>query len=120
MADEPEPTEAREESYVLPRYLRFARTLALVSGAAVGIAAGVAVISSSGCVCSGTPCGGPVAVGVRPIPTDAADATADLGRHEDSRIAPTDAVADGGARDDASDTGGGPRPAPLLPRAWMA
>jgi hypothetical protein len=38
----------------------------------------------------------------------------------------TDAGGDGaasaivdGSSDDASDTGGGPRPAPLLPRAWI-
>jgi hypothetical protein len=37
-----------EAPFVLPKHLRFVRSLALVSGAAVGIAAG-AVVFGSGC-----------------------------------------------------------------------
>ena len=121
MADEPKPTDDREGSYVLPRYLRFARTLALVSGATVGIAAGVAVISISGCesTCSGF-CGHQVTMGVRPIPgSDAADVGNDLGGGADAGAASADAVVDAATSDGTSETGGGPRPAPLLPRAWI-
>lgn len=120
-AEEEAELEA-EQGYVLPRYLRFARTLALVSGATVGISAGVAVISTSGCSCAGI-CGAPITTGVRPIPIDAADVAPDLGGDTDADAARTDAIVDAGAGDTvdgASDTGGGPRPAPLLPRAWMA
>lgn len=111
MTDEPKPTEEHEGSYVLPRYLRFARTLALVSGATIGIAAGAALISISGCEssCNGF-CGHQITMGVRPIPGSDADAGA----------APADAVVDAATSDGTSDTGGGPRPAPLLPRAWTA
>jgi hypothetical protein len=104
MADEPKPTETNGGAYVLPRHLRFAQTLALVSGAAIGIAAGAAVISTGGCI----PVAGiAYAPGVRVMSTDAAD------------VAPADAIVDAGTGDDASDTGGGPRPAPLLPLAWI-
>ncbi len=108
MPTKPETTDAEASFYVLPRYLRFARTLALVSGAAVGIAAGVAVISTGGCetVCSGTPCPGQ---SLPPFPRK--DASTDVS---------VDAGLSTPAPDAGSDTGGGPRPAPLLPRSWVA
>jgi hypothetical protein len=89
--------------YVLPRYLRFARALALVSGAAVGIAAGASVLS---CSMSPThPCNGICGVVAMP---DAQAADAAGGPADASPPAP-----DGGA-------GGGPMPAPPLPRSWLA
>jgi hypothetical protein len=97
--------------FVLPKHVRFARSLALVSGAVIGIAAGTAVFGS-GCggpaVCNG-PCGFP---GVRAAtdaqydtPVDRADGEADAGTRE----VPLDGHA-----------GGGPRPAPRLPPDWLA
>jgi len=132
--DDLETTETDPNKYVLPWYLRYARRLALLSGATVGIAAGVAVMSSSGCetgctgVCgqiSGTGGAGGMAgvvpnpdahgfggaggvMGVIVVPSDAAT--------DGNDAAHPDAVVDAGA----DDTGGGPRPAPLLPRAWIA
>jgi len=137
-----EPSEPEASPYVLPRYLRFARRLALLSGtAAIGIAAGVATVSTSGCIgCSGTPCPGQT---IPPIKYPDASHDTDNG---DTTGAPTDAFADtrdgadgmghdasatdaadagavdagGGDAGDADGAGGGPRPAPLLPRAWIA
>jgi hypothetical protein len=108
-----------EVPFLLPKYLRFARSLALVSGAAIGIAAGAAVLSSSGCGmgCSGI-CG---AYGVA-LPLDAGYDTA-------TESTPSDSGADGsdGSRHDGGlptpadgSAGGGPRPAPALPAAWLA
>ncbi len=128
MRIEPEVTGADARSYVLPRYVRYARALALVSGAAIGIASGAAVISSSGCGCNGF-CGS--SPGLPPIHRDSSvgpdTADADDGTVTDATVtdatAPDatafDAALDAGSAD-ASDTGGGPRPAPLLPRAWIA
>ena len=109
MATVPEPIDAEAKPYVLPHYLRFARALALLSGAAIGIATGAAVLSSSSCQpvcspgCAGAPGIGPMFVdgSVDPSGNDAA--------------APPDA-----GSGDASDTGGGPRHAPVLPPAWIA
>jgi hypothetical protein len=104
---ESESSDPEGEPIILPRYLRYARALALLSGAAVGIAAGMAAVSTTGCSsCSGTPCGGPV---YQPPP--AQDAAANVGGHSGS-----DAAVHG-----ANDSGGGgPRPAPRLPRGWIA
>ena len=98
-----------ENSYVLPRYLRYARALALVSGAAVGVSAGVLIVSGSGFVgcCSGTPCPG------QTIQPRSQDASSDVASESQSD-AMTSAAPDGGD----VDGGGGPRPAPLLPPAW--
>lgn len=100
---------------VLPKHIRFARSLALVSGAVIGIAAGTALITA-GCAqnCSGT-CG---SYGVQP-PADlhrdgevehaaGPDGAADV----DARGVPPDGAAVGGP--------GGPRPAPRLPADWLA
>jgi hypothetical protein len=117
MPKEPKAVAASAVAYVLPWYLRYARRLALLSGAAVGVATGVAVVSSSGCetgctgVCghliSGT--GGFIFMGVPPVPSDA-------GIFGSDGAAGNDAIVDAGT----DDTGGGPRPAPLLPPAWIA
>lgn len=99
--------------FVLPKHVRFARSLALVSGAVIGIAAGAAVFGS-GCggqtVCNG-PCGFP---GVRAAIDAQYDRPVD---HANDRA---DGSAD--AREVASDghSGGGPRPAPRLPADWLA
>jgi hypothetical protein len=128
MADEDESTAAKAGTFVLPHYLRFARTLALVSGATVGIAAGISVVSSSGCSnCSGI-CGEVMGVrpygtggagglmGIRPPDMDASGIEPDAADAGDTGTA--DATIDGGSAD-AGDDGGGPRPAPLLPRTWI-
>jgi hypothetical protein len=95
--------------FILPKYVRFARSLALVSGAVIGIAAGAAVFGS-GCVqhCSGI-CG---AYGVLPP----VDAQVD---HDGGRA---DGAVDADTRDVPPDghAGGGPRPAPRLPADWLA
>jgi hypothetical protein len=118
MPKEPKAIDSRVVAYVLPWYLRYARRLALLSGAAVGVATGVAVVSSSGCgnTCAGTPCGhqitgagGFIFTGVPPAPFDAS-----VGGNDGA--ASSDAIVDAGS----DDTGGGPRPAPVLPAAWMA
>jgi hypothetical protein len=45
------------ETRVLPRYLRYARSLALLSGATVGFMAGATIVGGAGCsLCMGTPC----------------------------------------------------------------
>src|SRR5581483_9682970 len=94
--------------YVLPWYLRYARRLALLSGATVGIAAGVAVISSSGCE---TSCNGCVRIsgtggaggtqGVAPNPD--AGGFGGAGGFMGIVVVPSDAATDGkdGARPDA-------------------
>jgi hypothetical protein len=106
MSFESESSEPEAEPIALPRYLRYARALALLSGAAVGIAAGMAAVSTTSCSsCSGTPCGGPVYQ-----PTQ--DAAGSVAR---------DSGSDATVRDGANDSGGGgPRPAPSLPPGWIA
>jgi hypothetical protein len=128
MADEDESTAAKAGIYVLPHYLRFARTLALVSGATMGIAAGISVVTSSGCSSCDGICGevmgvrpygtggGGGSMGVRPPDMDASGVERDAGAAGDTGTA--DATIDGGSAD-AGDEGGGPRPAPLLPRTWI-
>jgi len=89
----------------LPRYVRFAQALALVSGGAIAIAAGATVFASSGCIgnCTGI-CAAP---GLRPLP-DAGQEVSDGGSD-----VMTDALPDAGA-------GGGPLGAPPLPSSWLA
>jgi hypothetical protein len=132
--DDLETTETDPTEYVLPWYLRYARRLALLTGATVGIATGVAVISSSGCetgcngICghiSGTGgAGGTAGILVNPDAAGFGGAGGVMG----VIVVPSDAATDGNdaAHPDAlvdagpDDTGGGPRPAPVLPRAWIA
>jgi len=103
--------------YVLPRYVRFARRLALLSGtAAIGIAAGAVTVSISGCVRT---CMGPCPGQPDDPPVSYPDASHDAG-NGDTTGAPTDAFFDAPHAGDADGAGGGPRPAPLLPRAWIA
>lgn len=90
-------------TYLLPRYVRYARTLALLGAGTVGFAAGTVVLSSAGCnLCSGTPCPGQTLVG--------------------DTHPKTDAAADGSAVDAGVDGShsGGPGFPPVLPLAWMA
>jgi hypothetical protein len=97
----------------LPKYVRFARSLALVSGAAIGLglAVGSTVFTAAGCNqgCTGI-CG---AYGVSVDPD--ASGQADHSVNPDAEDAGEDGapIADGGA-------GGGPLPAPPLPAAWLA
>lgn len=113
MANRAEPSPDR----LLPKHVRFARVLALASGAAVGIAIGATVFTASGCMtCTGI-CGDSV-YGVRPPTQDAAadtrfqDAATD-GPGPDRLAPPPDAaVADGHG-------GGGPTYAPALPADWL-
>jgi hypothetical protein len=100
-------------SYLLPKHVRFARSLALVAGAAIGIAAGAAVVGSAGCDSSHN-CNGFCGV-LAPTPMDAgrdtrSDSGVDSGHANDSDH--KNAAFDGS-------NGGGPRPAPLLPREWL-
>ena len=102
--------------FVLPKHLRFVRSLALVSSAAVGIAAGASLVMGGGCVCTGTPCEGQT-LDVPPPKDAAADAVSSVPDASDapsSDAAMADALpADGGA-------GGGPLPAPPLPVTWLS
>jgi hypothetical protein len=99
--------------FVLPKHVRFARSLALVSGAVIGIAAGAAVFGS-GCVhdCAGI-CG---TFGVQ-APTDAEYDTA-----VDQSGDRADGAVDADVREVPSDghAGGGPCPAPRFPADWLA
>ena len=117
MPADDEPTHSPGDvPFVLPKHVRFARSLALVSGAVIGIAAGAAVFGS-GCSDNGAQCFGSCGVyGVQP-PVDAQyDRPVD---HADDRA---DGAADAGAREVPPDghAGGGPRPAPRLPADWLA
>jgi hypothetical protein len=111
--DDETPSSLDDVPFVLPKHIRFARSLALVSGAVIGIAAGAAVFGS-GCggqtVCNGF-CGFP---GVQPAIDAQYDRPVD---HANDR---PDGSTD--AREVASDgqSGGGPRPAPHLPADWLA
>ena len=111
------PSPAVDTPLLLPKHLRFVRSLALVSGAVVGIAAGAAVFGSGcGQSCNGI-CG---FYGVMP-PVDAQyDRPVD---HPGARDA---GESDGPAGVDAKRVpadghgGGGPRPSPHLPADWFA
>lgn len=104
---------APERGIQLPRHVRFARSLALLSGAAgVGFAAGVTLLTAAGC---GQSCMGICGVyGVT--------ASVDAGQHHDG--GGDGSVPDGEALDGPVNTGtggaGGPLPAPPLPLAWLA
>ena len=115
-SDEETKNSPIEAPFELPRHVRFARSLALVSGAVIGLAAGAAVFGSGcGQSCNGI-CG---AFGVQGI--QAYDAQYD--RAVDHADARTDGAADAGAREvppDGHAGGGGPRPAPRLPADWLA
>jgi hypothetical protein len=108
-----ETTESPNDApFVLPKHVRFARSLALVSGAVIGIAAGATVLGSG---CSPTVCNGICgSLGVQaPIdaqydrPVDQANDHAD--GSADTREIPPDGHA-----------GGGPYPAPRLRADWLA
>ena len=98
---------------MLPKHIRFARSLALVSGTVIGIAAGTAVFGS-GCMCTGV-CGSFGVQGAQRFdaqydrPVDHLGDRADGGADAGTREAPPDGHA-----------GGGPRPAPRLPADWLA
>ena len=102
-----------ETGVKLPRYIRFARSLALLSGAAgFGFAAGVTLLTAAGC---GQSCAGICGVyGVMPA--------VDAGQHVDQGGGGK--ALDGEALDGPVSTGtggaGGPLPAPALPPAWLA
>ncbi|HXU02050.1 MAG TPA: hypothetical protein VN903_13850 [Polyangia bacterium] len=91
---------------MLPKYVRFARSLALVSGATIGlgIAVGSTVFTTEGCMsCTGV-CGDYY---------KEPDASADHSANPDAEDAGEDGAPDAGI-------GGGPLPAPPLPEAWLA
>jgi hypothetical protein len=90
--------------FVLPKHIRFARSLALVSSAAVGIAAGAALLTDSGC---GTNCTG--ICNYTPPKDAATDVTPNVPDAAMADALPPDAGA-----------GGGPLPAPPLPAAWLS
>jgi hypothetical protein len=115
MSSDHKTTSSHDEvPFVLPKHVRFARSLALVSGAVIGLAAGAAVFGSGCGACSGI-CGVYGVQGIQPYdaqydtPVDHADARADGAADAGAREAPTDGHA-----------GGGPRPAPRLPADWLA
>jgi hypothetical protein len=103
-----------EVPFVLPKHVRFARSLALVSGAVIGLAAGAAVFGSGCNSCSGI-CG---AFGVQGVQTFDAQYDTPVS-HADAHA---DAAVDAGAREVPPDgqAGGGPRPAPHLPADRVA
>lgn len=108
--------------FLLPKHLRFARSLALVSGAVVGIAAGAAVLGF-GSGCSGLQsCNGICGVyGVQP-PVDAHgqyDRPVDHVEAPDGGERP-DGPADAANKPTDGHAGGGPGPSPHLPADWLA
>ena len=109
---------APETGIPLPRYVRFARSLALLSGVAgIGFAAGVTIFTASGCMSCNGICGG---YGVSAV--DSGVSAVDSGhRANDGGDGP---ALDGEALDGADNRGtggaGGPLPAPPLPPAWLA
>jgi hypothetical protein len=109
-ADDETTDSPADVPFLLPKHVRFARSLALVSGAVIGIAAG-ATVFGSGCGDTGTR-----AYGVR-LPVDA-----QYDRPVDHAADRADAPVDAGARVVPPDghAGGGPRPAPRLPVDWLA
>ena len=113
-ADDERTDSPADVPFVLPKHVRFARSLALVSGAVIGLAAGAAVFGSGCSSCNGI-CGAFGVEGV--LPYDA---------QYDTPVSHPDAHADGavdaGAREVPPDghAGGGPCPAPHLPADWLA
>jgi hypothetical protein len=106
MDDELDP----EGAFIVPKYVRFARSLALVSGLTVGVAAGATVFTASGCVQT---CGGCVGgYGVAPAIDSGQDQNA-------TKDAAPDGTPTNGAQADAG-TSGGPLPAPPFPASWLA
>jgi hypothetical protein len=101
-------SEGNATGFAVPKHVRFARALALVSGISLSVAAGVTVFTTTGCDsgCAGI-CGG--YYGVAP-PLDGSQ-PGDASQDRD---------ADAGSPADASGAGGGPLPAPPLPAAWLA
>ena len=102
--DDEKPSSPGDVSFVLPKHVRFARSLALVSGAVIGIAAG-ATVFGAGCSSNGASAYPLDAQSDRPVDRagDGPDGSADA----------PDVASDG-------DSGGGPRPAPRLPADWLA
>jgi hypothetical protein len=111
LSDDETTNSPGEVPFVLPKHVRFARSLALVSGAVIGIAAGATVFGSG---CESTKCQGFCGFGVQ-APVDA-----QYDRPVDRASDRADGSAD--AREVASDghSGGGPGPAPRLPANWPA
>jgi hypothetical protein len=105
--------DALETGIQLPRYVRFARSLALLSGAAgIGFAAGVTLLTAAGC---GQSCNGICGVyGVTPA-VDSGQPANDGG---DGHA--LDAEATDGPVNTGTGGSGGPLPAPPLPPAWLA
>jgi hypothetical protein len=111
--------------YILPPYVRFVQSLALVSGVAIGIAAGATVFATIGC---DNPVQPPICLG------DCIRANSLLNNSRGLLVAGTvDAAATIQAASlDSADAsvndahpvdgraGGGPLPAPPLPPAWLA
>jgi hypothetical protein len=113
--DDELPSSSGEVPFVLPKHVRFARSLALVSGAVIGIAAGAAVFGSGchydvGSQCS-SPCG---TYGVQPGVDAQYDRPVDHSGDRADGSADAQEIASGGHG------GGGPRPSPHLPAAWLA
>ena len=101
-----------EQGYALPSYLRFARSLALLSSVAIGVGAGVTVFTSAGCqVCNGAPCGD------QPPPSFSDAGPVDHGPSMDG--APDGSEAADAEIPDAG-AGGGPRLSPPAPAGWLA
>ena len=115
MGSDDETTNSPSDApFVLPKHVRFARSLALVSGAVIGISAGATVLGSG---CSPTVCNGICGpLGVQ-APIDAQyDTPLD---HSGDR---SDGAVDAEGREVPVDghAGGGPYPAPRLPADWLA
>ena len=96
----------------VPKHVRYARSLALVSGAVIGIAAGATVFGSG---CESTKC-----QGFCGFPGVRAAIDAQYDRPVDHANDRPDGSTD--AKEVASDghSGGGPGPAPRLPANWLA
>ena len=117
MTKDPHPNAASPAAlFVLPKHLRFARSLALVSGAAIGITAGASLVTTSGCSCAGI-CGPQVYVPPQDATTDAVSSDA-LGASDASSDSSNASMADALLPD--AGAGGGPLPAPPLPAAWLS
>jgi hypothetical protein len=127
VADQSRSLEERCSTIVLSRHVRFARALALVSGAAIGFAAGVTVFTSAGCDNPETPppCSvtgicvdsqKPLLGATRELLLTGAGATAATVRSTSSDS--TNGLVNSAPAVDGS-VGGGPLPAPPLPQGWL-